>query len=316
MPGPNFVVAGTVKAGTTSLYNYLKQHPEVYMSPIKEPHHFATDMQVANFGPVYSSMVKTDISSELSGNLSDIRMNAAIVQDLRDYQQLYRDVKNEKAIGEASTSYMYSATAAREIFNYNPKAKVIMSLRNPLQRAYSHYLMNYKSGYVKGSFQEELLNDIQREPKGWGISRLYMEHGFYASQIQRYFDVFPKEQILILLFDEIKKDPDEVMRRVYNFLGVDSSFQPATNVVHNKTVIPRGPFARFILSQQKVISAFGQIIPKKVRQTVYESLFTSTGLPPFLPSTRELLTDYYKSDIQETGKLIGRDLSAWLEPRG
>jgi hypothetical protein len=285
------------------------------MSPIKEPHHFATDMQVANFGPVYSKMVKTDISSELSGNLADIRMNAAIVQDRDDYLQLYRDVNHEKAIGEASTSYMYSATAAREIYNYNPQAKVIMSLRNPMQRAYSHYLMNYKSGYVTGSFHEELLKDIEREPKGWGISRLYLEHGFYAQQLKRYFDIFPKEQLLVVLFDDIKKDPAAVMQRVYRFLGVDPAFHPATNVIHNKTVIPRGPVARFILSQQKYISAFGQIIPKKIRQSVYDNLFTSTGLPPFLPATRELLIQYYKQDIQETERMTGRDLSAWLEPR-
>lgn len=314
LQGPNFFVAGTVKAGTTSLYNYLKQHPEVYMSPIKEPHHFATDMQVGDFSPTYSRMVKTDISAELSGDLSAIKMNAAMIQSREMYLQLYRDVKGEKAIGEASTSYMYSQNAAREIYRYNPDAKIIMSLRNPVQRAYSHYLMNFKSGYVTGSFHDELVKDIIRQPKGWGISRLYLEHGYYAKQVKRYLDIFPAGQLLILLFDDIRKDPAAVMKRVYTFLNVDPDFKPGTDVIHNKTVVPRGPFARFILSKQKFISTFGQVIPKSVRTNVYESLFTSTGLPPFRPATRELLAQYYRKDIQETEKLIGRDLSAWLAP--
>lgn len=231
------------------------------------------------------------------------------------YLELYREVANEKAIGEASTSYMYSQTAAKELYEYNPQAKVIMSLRNPMQRAYSHYLMNFKSGYVKGTFHDELVKDIIRQPKGWGISRLYLEHGYYYDQIKRYMDLFPKEQLLILLFDEIKKDPAEVMRRVFTFLGVDPDFKPATEVVHNKTVIPRGPVARFILGKQKLISMFGQAIPKDFRQKVYESLFTSTGLPPFRPATRELLIQYYRNDIEATGRLIGKDLNFWMDKR-
>jgi hypothetical protein len=310
---PNFFVCGTVKAGTTSLYNYLQQHPEVYMSPIKEPHHFATDLRVSEFNPFYAKNLKTDITEDLAGDLADINMIAAIVQSRPQYLELFRDVKDEKAIGEVSTSYMYSAAAANEIFKYNPKAKIILSLRNPISRAYSHYLMNYRSGAVRGQFHDELVADINRQPKGWGLSRLYLDHGYYYQQVKRYFDLFPREQILVLIFDELSKNPDAVMKKVYDFLGVSSDFKSQTDVIHNKAKIPVSGMARMIINQQTIIKIAGMLVPKKIRRYVLSKLYTSKNLPEFKPATKELLKQYYRDDIMATSQLIGRDLSNWLD---
>ena len=313
LKAPNFFVVGTVKAGTTSLYNYLQEHPQVYMSPIKEPHHFATDMRVSEFNPFYARNLKTDITEDLAGELSEINMIAAIVHSRPQYLELFRDVKDEKAIGEVSTSYMYSATAAEEIYKFNPKAKIIISLRNPVSRAYSHYLMNYRSGAVRGQFHDELVADINRQPKGWGISRLYLDHGYYHQQVQRYFNLFPREQILVLIFDELSKDPEGTMKRVFDFLGVETGFKSDTNVIHNKAKVPVSGLARKIINHQQLIRIAGMIVPKKIRRYVLSKLYTSKNLPEFKPETKELLKQYYRKDILATSELIGRDLSHWLD---
>ncbi|WP_353686678.1 sulfotransferase [Thermodesulfovibrio sp. 3462-1] len=203
---PNFFIVGAQKAGTTSLYEYLKEHPEIYMSPVKEPHYFAKDLD-------YENMRR------------DMKRTTIFIRTLEEYLELFNGVKNEKAIGEASPSYLYSKVAAYEIKKFNPDAKVIMILRDPVERAYSHYLMNLRDGLTsEKDFIKEVLSDLKKPKKGWGISHLYIELGLYYEQVKRYLDTFPKDNVKILLYEDFKLNTYEVIKDIFSFLGVENNF--------------------------------------------------------------------------------------------
>src|SRR5580765_4773440 len=140
---PNFFIVGAAKSGTTSLYEYMKMHPEVYMAPIKETHHFSTDIDNTQFRPNYARSLNKDLTSFLEGDMSDGIFHA-FVKDWNQYVKLFGKVNSEKAIGEVTNSYLYSHEAAQNILSRFPNAKVIMILRNPIDRAFSHYLMDLR----------------------------------------------------------------------------------------------------------------------------------------------------------------------------
>src|SRR5579863_1241705 len=132
---PNFFIVGAPKAGTTSLYHYLDQHPEIYMSPVKETNHFASEIRLAGFADELQEQVKRDMRAMqkyLAGPMSEKRFGA-VGLEWDDYLKLFRNATDEKAIGEASVCYLWSRTAAKNIFARIPRAKIIMILRDPAE---------------------------------------------------------------------------------------------------------------------------------------------------------------------------------------
>src|ERR1700751_3282597 len=152
-PVPNFFIVGTGKAGTTSLYHYLKQHPQIYMSPIKEPCYFASEIRLENFGPELLAMATRDapaLRNYLDGPMREKRFGG-IVTCWEDYLRLFRQAQAEKGIGEASVCYLWSKTAARNIAAQIPDARILMILRDPAERAFSQYLPLLTNGYSRMS---------------------------------------------------------------------------------------------------------------------------------------------------------------------
>lgn len=187
---PNFFVVGAAKAGTTSVYNYLSRHPEVYMSPVKEPHYFASDMNTEHFRDNYKPVMNKDLTTYLEGDLKE-PVFQAYIREWSQYVKLFKNVKNEKAIGEVSNSYLYSATAAKNIHDKIPDAKIIIILRNPVDRAFSHFIMDLRTGYSEPPFMDAMKKDMALPLKGWGVSNLYVEIGLYYEQVKRYMELFP-----------------------------------------------------------------------------------------------------------------------------
>ena len=309
---PNFFVVGTVKAGTTSLYQYLANHPDIYMSPLKEPHYFSTDIIPSKFRPQYRKMLPVDIEEYLASDLKG-NINAAFIRNEDQYFRLFKNVRNEKAIGESSTSYLISKVAAQNIYDFNPNAKIIIILRNPTERAYSHYLMNFKSGSVSGPFKLELEKDIQATPKGWGITRLYADHGFYYEQVKRYIDIFGPDKVKIIFTDSMGINTQQTVRDIYRFLNVNENFIFENYERHNVAMIPRSTLARFILDKASFISFFIKFIPSRFKRSLYNSLFTKTQFPAFEEETKNFLISLYREDILKLQKLIKTDLSAWMK---
>jgi len=289
---PNFFIVGAQKAGTTSLYHYLNQHPQVYMSPRKEPHFF-------------------------EGMQSEFRRPGrrnAPVSDLAEYQTLFEGVSDERAIGEASASYLYSPRAPGLIKSCVPDAKIIAILRNPAYRAYSNFLHCVQVGREPlGTFAEALQAEESRMREKWGPLWYYKQKGFYYAQVKRYFDAFGRDKVGVWLYEDLRNDAFGTLGEVFRFLGVDESFVPDASVEHNPSGIPRvGRLytgVRALTARNPVLVE--RVLPAGLRGYVKSRLFVKP--PPFPPEFREGLTYSYKEDILRLQELIGRDLSAWLE---
>ena len=270
MKKANLFIVGAAKGGTTSLYHYLNQHPEIHMCPIKEPNFFGSDIQWDNFRDDYKKSTYLNIDEYLQKERLEQRHNA-FINSLNDYELLFRDALNEKYLGEASPSYLYSKNAAEEIFNYNPKAKIIIILRQPVSRTLSHYLMDLSSGIQKEkNILKGLKADLENDKKGWGVSNLYIELSLYYEQVTRYLEIFPREQILILEYTRLKMEFNLLIREIFNFLNlnyIDIDFNK--NKIHNKTLIPKNRIIHYLVKFKKLIPSRINV-PNEVEKFIYD----------------------------------------------
>ncbi len=309
---PNFFIVGAAKAGTTSVYNYLLGHPQVYLSPIKEPHHFSTDINLEYLRDSDKKKLSAQaIDKFIESDMNDI-LHRAYITDRKQYLALFRFANNAKAIGEASVSYLYSKTAAEEIFAFNPSAKIIIVLRNPSKRAWSHYLMDLRIGNTHLSFKNALEEDRKHPYKTWGAASLYIELGFYYEQVKRYLDIFPNENVHIILQEDLKKDSQEIIKNIYSFLNIDENFQPNLSSKHNSANIPRNKILNKIMGLGVLRVHVRKLLKRsplklKLKKLIYIKPEISTEDNDVIQSLNKL----YMEDIHKLEELINRDLSTW-----
>lgn len=309
---PDFVVIGAVKAGTTSLHHYLNQHSDIYLSPIKETNFFSrNDMSPPNFRKDYSHDVALDIEKYLSTDRLSYR-HIAHIADARHYKALYREASPQTLTGEVCNSYLICASAAAELHQYQPNAKIIAVLRNPIERAFSQYLMNLKEGKtLEKDFLKELQNDLETQPKGWGVSHQYHELGLYHQQLSRYFQVFKPEQIKVTFFDDLKQNPTQFLEDIFAFLEVRSQSIDTTNKL-NASSKARFEKLNYILTQTGVIKRLKAILPRSARQRLVGLVYTQKGLPTINDDAQNYLTEYYRNDVNQLEKLLNVNLKHWL----
>lgn len=309
---PNFFIVGAAKSGTTSLYHCLNQHPDVYMSPIKEPHYFCKDIRCNDFSASYRNNVCLDVKKYLKKSPLE-KKHIAYIDTIEEYLQLYRDAKDEKVIGEISNGYLYSSVASNEIYHFNNDAKVVMVLRNPIERAFSHWKMDLRGNDVyRKSFIGAIEDDLMKTDKGWGRSHLYIELGLYYEQVKRYMDLFPKNQILIFLYEDLDRSPNKFYTELFNFLKIPPSSLD-TKKRHNAATIPAYPTLNYLIRKTKVNYLAAKILPKKMKQIITESISTTDKLPELMRNDIEELKKYFSSDIDKLQQLINRDLSFWIK---
>ncbi len=296
MTMPNFLVIGVTKCGTTSLYSYLKQHPEIFMSAVKEPQFF-------EFGEAEKMPL-------------EFPARPWAFQTLEDYQRLFSSVTHEIAWGEATPSNFH-ARACRRIHQYIPHAKFICLLRQPVERGYSAFWMrqrlgtepenDFRSAYVSSSQRWEHHKEMDLE--------LYLGAAWYVDRLQDWFARFPRRQIHIGLYDDLKADPAACMRSIYTFLEVDHSFTPNTSQIHNQGAGVRSKsLSRWIRQTHPIKQFLRRVTPKPLRQQMVRGLLhlNQATLPPLDPYLRRELTRPQHDDILRLQDLIGRDLTHWL----
>jgi hypothetical protein len=312
---PNFLIIGAARSGTTSLYTYLKEHPEIYMSPVKEASFFCLNGKPLDYqGP---------------GDKATIVQNSFYY--LKDYESLFKNVKNEKAIGEASPMYMYYAKKTIPcIKRYIPNVKLIAILRNPVERAYSAYSLMFSSGKDFGlprepcaDFGEALEAEEQRINMNWGWIYHYKKCGFYYSQLKYYYKNFNKNQIRIYLYEDLKARPRRLLEDIFDFLEVNKKFRPKLNQVKRSKPgkIVRLHFFHSMLTKSNISRSFLRILSKPfisfdTRQKIRNSLIgfnLKKYKPPLTEEVRKKLLNTYRDDILRLQKLINRDLSGWLK---
>jgi Sulfotransferase family len=298
---PNFLVIGAAKCGTDSLCSYLSQHPDVYMSPIREPNFFMADgtPEIPFCGPGDKEYLRDMWVSTLAG-----------------YESLFDDVAEQRAIGEGTAWYIYDEGAPCRIRHYVPEAKLIVSLRNPVDRAYSAYTMLLGEGREPfADFARAIDAEEDRTNHNWEPIWHYIKMGFYAGQIRRYHRYFNPDQLKVIIYDDFNSRPREVLQDLFHYLGVDDEFQADTSTRYNVSLVPRYPALKAAIGRQtRMRAAFGKILPLTVRNQLLRGARQSLMVRP-TPIAQELrhrLTDVFRSDILELQELIRRDLTHWL----
>jgi hypothetical protein len=311
---PTFLIVGAVKAGTTSIHEYLQMHPQVFMSPVKETNHFSdADMLFEHFNVDYKQDINVNLDKYLSGPM-DKKIHIAHVRTATQYAALFRDVKDEKAIGEVSNSYLYLPSTAATIHQALPHVQIVMILRNPVERLYSQFLMNLKLGkIVEKDLRKEIAADQAKQVKGWGVSHLYLEVGLYYEQVKRYLDIFPREQVKILFYDDYKKDPAGTMKGLFSFLHVDPDFTPDLSKRYNEAGMPRFGKLNYWLTQIGVYGLVKKLFPASLKEKLKSIIYTKDNIPTITPEEKQYLIEYYRKDIEQLSRLVQRDLSAWLQ---
>jgi len=311
---PNFFIVGAAKAGTTSLYHQLDQHPDIYMSPLKEPCYFASEVRPENFEPDSQERAREaarDLRSFLNGSMEEKR-STGIVCEWEDYIRLFAAATTQRAVGEASVSYLWSRTAAQRIAAQMPQAKIIMVLRSPAERAFSQYLHGVSDGYITESFQSYVCASLRHSGERFSLYHPFLEMGFYTDQVQRYFDRFPRNQIRIWVYEETRKRPLEFLREVLEFLDVDPAFVPDTSKRHNQPHIARMVKPAQALRRLGVWQMMRRVTPAPMRTRLRGALYRPTGSVRMDSADRALMLDFYRGDIHRLEGLLNRDLNAWL----
>ena len=270
---PNFFIAGAPKAGTDSLYYALGQHPEIYMSPMKEPCYFSSEIRPENFASEFQARMQEQVKTSRDYARGEMKQKrfGGIVPDWNDYLQLFSGVKYETAIGEGSVCYLWSKSAPEAIAERVPGAKIIIVLMDPAERAFAQYRKSVEDGHTRYSFREQLEASLQYSNDKISLLHPFLEFGKYAEQIERYLAVFPRRQLNISFYGDAVTDYDRWFSQILAFLEVETHFMPNRQDLEsgNKRAVMRD-------------------------------------------EDRSLLVDYYRENIRKLEGLLDRDLSAWL----
>jgi hypothetical protein len=291
---PNFLIIGAPRSGTTTIFESLQQHPEIFLSPLKEPMFFILEGEKELY----------------PGPLSPIGP-----RDLDAYRSLFDGVTHEKAVGEASTLYLVSPKAPIRIKKYIPEAKFIAIFRNPVDRAYSHFLLNRLAGTETIADLEEAMDaEEERIRQGWFHFWSYRGVGYYGKHIERYFASFDRERFKFFLFEDLIASPAELFSDIFRFLGVDETFCIRPREKYNPSGVPRSQIIHDFLSQPNFIkNQLKLILPEKTQYNLLTRFMNRNLAKPALRmEVRSRILAIYREDILKTQDLIGRDLSSWL----
>jgi hypothetical protein len=242
----------------------------------------------------------------------DQKRSGGIVAEWRDYLRLFAAATTQRAVGEASVNYLLSKSAAGAIAARIPHALILMVLRSPAERAFSQYLHNVSDGLVTQSFRDYVRTSLRHSGEGLGIHEPFLEMGFYADQVKRYLDHFPRKQIGIWLYEETQAHPQEFLRDVLEFLEVDSTFTPDITKRYNQPQIPRMARPNKVLRQVRMWRAVKRLTPTPIKSFLRNALYRPAGSVTMDPEDRALMLDFYRNDVRRLEEILGRDLSPWL----
>jgi hypothetical protein len=295
---PNFFIVGAPKCGTTSLYEWLRQHPDIFMPDEKEPKFFCHDLR-----------------KRASNKAKDTLFPVASKQD---YLNLFADAGETQAIGEASTYYLYSDVAPQAIKEFNPEAKIIIMLRDPVAQIISSYNFSVQKGHESaGSLEEALrLEEKRRENPAEHLmpkSQLYTEKASFSKHIKRYQEVFDDKSIKIILLDDLKDSPEDTYQEVLELLDIERlDFTPEFSQ-ENTGGTPRFRWLnQAIKHPNSPIRKMAGLIPKSLAKQIRD------GINKFLLSekdtgvsntTRSKLKQQFRPEVKKLSKITNRDLA-------
>jgi hypothetical protein len=306
---PNFFIVGAAKAGTTSFAEYLGQHPQIFMSPVKEPHYFSSDIDCAR--------IPQRVQPEEYFSIRPLQKRHALCIRLPEqYEQLFASAGGAKAVGEASPSYLYSDVAPRRIAAEVDDPRVLIFVRNPVLRAYSHFQMDIT---FKAAATDDFLRAVEIDwnapHKGWGVSHLYVELGLYVPQLKRYLARLPADRVKICLQDDYRQDARRTLLEILSFLGVEQRLDGiGVDAKHGQAW--RRPMIRAMNGGSGSQSGTYRILRKAVPTALRPKLKTLLSRKPRQMRRHEFeaMVPHFREDVRELSSMLRRDLSHWLVP--
>lgn len=297
---PNFLIIGAAKSGTTALFQYLEQHPEVFLSDPKEPHFLALEGTQLNF----------------RGPGDDHMMNSRAVTQLDRYAPLFAKAGNKRAIGEGSVSTLYYPESIGRIQKYLPGVKIICMLRQPADRAFSAFsYMQMRAYEPLDSFEEALRQEPERIAQGWHHIWHYRRMGLYYEQVKRFLDAFGKDRVRIYLFDDFKTNPRTILRDCFDFLDIDPNFEPTKEPAPLVSGKPKSQLLQKVVNRATSLRKMLKLLlPSPLRDKMRKK-FDQINLQreKLEPQLRAELTASFRDDMLQLQDLINRDLAAWLK---
>ncbi len=283
---PDFLVIGAYKSGSTAIHDVLDAHPGVFVSA-KGPSFFAFDEAPAIDRPLPSGAVR----------------------DWDSYRALFADAPEGSVRGEVSPEYLANPWSCDRIRARVPEARLVAILRNPVERAFSDYLMYVRDGLEQEDFGRAL--DEQEERRRAGTpTGYYVETGLYGRQLRPYFEAFPRERIQVHLFEDFAGDPDAVLERLFVFLGVDPELGEAPERAANVSGVPRNALVGAAVRGGRRVAP---LLPQRARRRAKSALARGLDRPDLAPEHRRRLVEVYREDVAELERLLERPLGHWLD---
>jgi hypothetical protein len=295
---PDFLIIGAAKAGTTALWHALSRHPQIFMSPVKEPWFFAYPNERPHFpSPGGDAHVRKLVTVE------------------RDYRQLFAKSPEGSVAGEASQAYLSSRSAPDTAASYVPEARIIAILRDPVERAFSQYLHLRNNGLEPlADFRSAFEAHSERKAAGWNPTFLYRDRGHYGEQIDRWLGRFAREKVLVLLYEDWRDAPQATIGRIHRHLGVRALPDLPVTEEHVSSRRPWWPSLHQRMIEDNAVRRLAQRrLPLWMRDAITSALRQAFFRPgPKLDSAlKALLAPLYEEDIRRVEALTSRDLSGW-----
>jgi len=278
---PKFFIVGAPRAGTTSLYEFLKKTDDVFMPDFKEPHYFSS------IDPKY--------------------FVAKPIRDTKKYLSLFEKATEASAIGEASTTYLWDPASPKLIHDTIPSAKIIIMLRDPISRSFSHYLMRLGSG-MELTFLDAV-NKALKAPIEDYYTHVIVNGSFYSEQVKRYLDTFGSNNVQIIIFEKFANDPVSCVKSVLNFLDVKSEPPNSVDLLHNVFTVPKDRFTANLLQNKLVRKISKNIVPPLWQESIIKKYMSKKSEKPQISKEEtEFMKELFRDDVKELQNFLNYSL--------
>jgi len=280
---PNFFIVGAAKCGTTSMWEYLRQHPKIFMCTPKEPTYFSYISGAAPFDKRKPTW--------------------------EEYLDLFESKNNEIIFGDASPSYLVDLDSAKKIHESIPNAKILIFLRNPIKRAYSHFIGARPGDPEKPSFKQQLEFESKNIKNKKITFNEVLVWGLYYEQVKRYFDTFESKNVKVMIYEDIfPNNINDAIKEILLFLGLDGKIHDYDPKIYGEYFVPNEKALK-IMRQSFVKNFSSKVLPRTIKESIYVKLRGHEGKKPkILPSDEIFLKKFYQNDVLNLERLLKRDL--------